>query len=566
MDEDLTFPNPVLRTDLPAKRRWWPRLLAATLVLLLLGTIFLPQVLHTRIGRRLLRARLESKYNAEISIGDLTTHWGGGTVVSQFWMKGIDGRVVGFNRFSGDVSLWQLLRGNYALGNCAIDGLVVDYVLDSGDSLHRDTYEQFTGATPMAKGATPPLAKLSGRISLTNSQLNLARGMTDATTLSTRFQTVHFGNMSGEFDIPALDQAWTYKVTGDIGLTAEDRGQTFSSSGTICLGAGGNFVPSAIKVDAVATAEYAPTDLLPILAPILTIEDCHRSFGATFDRLNIAVKGDGGALRFEHLEAGGANTQFHLQPTIDLKTTPATLTMLGDDNVLTAAVPAAGGLKRALQCLNPMLLEAKGEGTIVLRITDLNVPVSKNWILGSGAGVLELHDVKLASARDPMLSDEPRSLLTQLCLLSGDANLTPALEAPPEKFTLDGGLITVDSARLKAGDATYVLTGTCSAEGALRMKVAVSSPRLAAAIPDLAGRPGQSLQVALTNTVDDPKVDVQTLRRSLPVAPLEQLDDWMKQQLAVVRAREAEIFRRDQERKVKDILKDFSATAPDKKP
>ena len=52
MDEDMSFPNPVLRTDLPVKRRRWPRVLAAGAILLVLGIAFLPQVLHTRIGRR----------------------------------------------------------------------------------------------------------------------------------------------------------------------------------------------------------------------------------------------------------------------------------------------------------------------------------------------------------------------------------------------------------------------------------------------------------------------------------------------------------------------------------
>jgi len=111
MDEEMSFPNPVLRTDLPVKRRRWPRVLAAGGILFILCIAFLPQLLHTRIGRRILRAKLESKYNAEITMGDFSTSWFGGTTATQFWVKTPDGRIIGFNTLKSDLSLGKLLRG-----------------------------------------------------------------------------------------------------------------------------------------------------------------------------------------------------------------------------------------------------------------------------------------------------------------------------------------------------------------------------------------------------------------------------------------------------------------------
>ena len=42
MEEELSFPNPVLRTDLPVKKSWWPRAIAVVAVVGLLSIIFLP--------------------------------------------------------------------------------------------------------------------------------------------------------------------------------------------------------------------------------------------------------------------------------------------------------------------------------------------------------------------------------------------------------------------------------------------------------------------------------------------------------------------------------------------
>src|SRR6185503_17810146 len=107
------------------------------------------------------------------------------------------------------------------------DGLVLEYVLDYGDPAHGDTFERFMHVPPRVPG-TPPtvLSKLSGNITLSNSQLWLIRSETKPKTFQIESHSVKFTGLAGVFDIPALDQPWKFEVKGDAGLTA---------AGTLCL-------------------------------------------------------------------------------------------------------------------------------------------------------------------------------------------------------------------------------------------------------------------------------------------------------------------------------------------
>ena len=553
MEDELSFPNPVLRTDLPVKKPWWPRALIALIAVSLLSTIFLPQILHTRVGKRLMRARLESRYNAEITIQDFSTSWFGGTSAGQVWFKTADGRIVGFNTFTSDASLWKLLRGKYPLGHCVVDGLVVDYVLDSGDDAHRDTYEKITGATPR-KAESPPadLAALSGKITMTNAQLNFYRGKTDPNTLSAIYQFVRFANIGGEFNIPGLDQPWTYKLSGTTGLTGEERGQTFDSTGTICLGEAGKLVASKVSVDANFIGKGVPTDLLPVLLPLITADDCRAGFGPTFDRLNVTLKGTGGVLKLQIVEAASSRSQVHLQPTIDLNSFPASIKIDSKDpgdNLIAAGFPD-GPARTAMSAVNPLALSATSGGAVVLRIESLDVPLARFWTEGTGKAELELHDLKLSSRKSSTALDSTRSLIEQLAVVSGDLNLTPAMQAMPIRFSLNSGLIALEPATMTVGDAQITLNGGSTVEGLLHMNVTVSSPKLLAST-------GVPLNIPLGGTVESPALDLDAAIRLLPVEASQKMKDWTRQQIVALQSRDAENSQRDKDKKVKDMLKAF---------
>ena len=557
MDEELNFPNPVLRTDLPVKKPRWPMVLAALGVLGILSVVFLPQILHTRIGKRMMRARLESLYAAEIGVQDFSTSWFGGTTATQFWIKSSDGRAIGFNTLTCDVSLWKLLRGNYALGNCSIDGLVVDYVFDTGDDAHRDTYERLTGLAPHAAGAPPSsLARLSGKIALTNAQLSFYRGKTDPATLRAVYQGVKFANIEGRFDIASLDKPWKYSVHGTAGSTGLERDQTFESQGTICLGEEGKLAPAKISADATFIGTGVPTDLVPVFLPIMTQEDARSSLGMTFDRLNLSLKGSGGVLKFEISEAAGAHVQAHLQPTIDLNTTPATIAIESKnpaDNLIDAAIPS-GTARRAMGVINPFAPYAGG-GTVVLRIESLDMPLSTAWNLGACKAEMEMHETKIAPRAYAASLESAVGLPAQLALVTGDMNRAPALQPMPLRFAMDNGNLTLTPMTLGVGAARVTLSGSTTVDGLLRMKLGISSTALAAAVPELANDDGLALEIPLEGTVDAPKLNFESAARSLPSEPGRKLKEWMTRQLAAMQALEADDSQRATDRKVQELLK-----------
>src|ERR1700728_943127 len=149
----MTFPTPLLRNDLPVKRKRWPRVVAALVALGLLFMAGLPPFLHTGVGMRFAPLYLATKFpRSEIYLQEFHTSWFGGTTATNFVVRTGDGRLIGFKTIQSDISLGRLLRGSFHLGQTRIDGLYVDDVLDYGDgpdSLSR----LFPGLLPNPNGA-----------------------------------------------------------------------------------------------------------------------------------------------------------------------------------------------------------------------------------------------------------------------------------------------------------------------------------------------------------------------------------------------------------------------------
>jgi hypothetical protein len=556
MDEEMSFPNPVVRTDLPVKKRQWKRYVAAVLILGLLSVVFLPQILHNRIGRRLLRAKLEATYNAEIAIQDITTSWRGGTTVSQFWIKGNDGRVIGFSSFKSDVSLWKLLRGHYDLGKCEIDGLVVDWVFDSGDDAHRDTYERLTNALPSKPGMPPTrLARVSGDVTITNGQINFYRGETDPRTLNATYQSVRFTGVSGNFQIPtSLDKPWKYQLDGNVGLTGEERNQTFETAGTVCLGESGALAPAGILVDATAKAQNVPTDLVGVLFPLLAAKDYKSAFGPTFDRVDVALSGSNGVLTLDVKELASPSAQIRVKPVFDLKAFPTTVTVAEGgkgENTLIASLPN-GPVRRGLATVNPFVQQA-ARGTVVLRIKALDVPLVRQWWTGAAKAQLEFQDLKLTDTRELLSNSYPRSLAGQLGLISGDATAAPTVQSPPIDFAVDNGTITVSPLTMQVGAATVGLKGTSTVEGDLKMMLTVNSAALQSEVPEAKA----GVLVPLIGTVDNPKLQVEQAASSLPPPAAAKFRAWVDKELATLRSRDEEAAQKEKERQVQEMLKTY---------
>lgn len=537
MDEDMSFPNPVERHDLPVKKPRWPKVVAALLVLGALVVAGLPQILHTRIGRRIIRTRMENRYGGEVFLGGFRTSWFGGTTASELWIKAPDGHVVGFASFASDkLSLWKLLRNRYELGHCTIDGLVVEYVLDYGDSNHSDTYERFLRVPARAPGMPPTvLSKLSGNVTLTNSQLWLIRSETKPKILQTESQGVKFTNLAGSFDIPSLDRPWKFNVTGDAGLTA---------SGTLCLGKAGLLTPQDVAADVTAAADYVPTDLAAILLPQLTVADCRSAFGESFDHPQVTVNGTGGALQM-HAQAKASKGNFDLSPTFDLNTQPATMKMdavagEGGVNVITAALPK-GYAGTQLPLANPLLDNAT-EGRVTLHIQSLSAPFSRTWFNGTAKGVLEVADLKLAA---PKRTDK---VLTPLTALAGATDLPTEIRVAPEPLTFQHGRLEVAPTAIEFADARATLSGKAGVtDGSLNYTLAVTSPALTAA------NSSAPVTVPLTGTNTDPALDVDAAIRALPSTAEAKLRAYFNERSKAVREKQIEALMRERDRQIKEM-------------
>src|SRR3954454_12402279 len=81
MDQEMNFPNPVVRTDLPTRRSRWPRVLLAGAVVGLLVVVFLPQILSSKVGRRLVISSIAGNTNSKVTLESFQTSWFGGTTI-----------------------------------------------------------------------------------------------------------------------------------------------------------------------------------------------------------------------------------------------------------------------------------------------------------------------------------------------------------------------------------------------------------------------------------------------------------------------------------------------------
>ena len=557
MDEEMNFPNPVERHDLPVKKPVWPKVAVVIGVFLVIGVIFLPRILQTRVGRRMVRARLESKFNAEVSLQDFQTSWFGGTTASQFWLKAADGHVVGFRSLRSDrLSLFKLLRGKFDLGNCAIDGLIVEYDFDTGDAGHPDTYQMITGAMPrMAWSPLPAAPRVTGNIAVTDGQLNLFRNRLDAEMRASLAQT-HFANVTGRFDIAALDQPWHFAANGMVAVGADAHGSPVQASGDICVGKNGVMSPGDISVQARGTGSGVPSDLAAVLCSVVDVQDCHGAFGDEFDHVDVEVNGSGGVITLNVEEASSARARVAVAPKFDLRNTPAAVSLdTASSNTITCALPR-GAIGTAVTGVNPLLSGAQ-DATLVLHLLDLEVPLSRTqWVFGTAHGTLEVRDVKW-----PEEAGATTELVKQLAAMTDATASGRSLQCQPEPLELSGGLVTIGATRMQWGDAAVTLSGTCSVDGQLNLTAGVKSAKLAQIVGEKS-MPSDGLAMAIRGTDVLPQLDMDTMMRKLPAEVASKLEDWLKNQAAVAQQRDSEAQQREKDKQVRDLVKQFSPQHP----
>src|SRR3954471_5200987 len=158
MEEQIAFPNPIARTDLPAPKRRWRYVVAGIVVILIVGTIFLPQIVASKIGRSTIKMVLEGRYRGNVWVGDIQTSWFGNTTINGFSLMDPEGRSIRFARLDSQVPFRKLLLGHYDLKHATIKDLSIEYTIDYGDGT--DTFDRLqAGWLPNQVAPTPAASK-----------------------------------------------------------------------------------------------------------------------------------------------------------------------------------------------------------------------------------------------------------------------------------------------------------------------------------------------------------------------------------------------------------------------
>src|SRR5687768_7972216 len=225
---EIPFPNPIARHDLVKPRRWFKPIAIGFIVVLLLATALMPQILSSRIGRKLVKVYLESKYRGTVWVADISTSWTGPTNIVGFSFTDPEGRQFRFKQLQCEMSAWDLVTGNLDLGKASCDELVAEYVIDYGDG--SDTIDRLdAGYTPgksvsrdapvigQPKAPLLNLPELSGDITISNATLTLTRGhIQDNRQFRSVFRSARFANINGTLSIISLDQPFKVELVSQF--------------------------------------------------------------------------------------------------------------------------------------------------------------------------------------------------------------------------------------------------------------------------------------------------------------------------------------------------------------
>ncbi len=551
MDEEMNYPNPVVRTDLPVKKRRWPKIVGGLAVLLLLVIVFLPQILSTRVGRKFVAAYLTRKSNCAIVIESVNTSWFGGTTIKKLWFKDPLGRRMGFESMTCQASMLDFLRGKFKLGDATVDGLYFDYVMDDGRGV--SSFDR------MGIGQGGVLPNLSGRIKINSGAIAFWRGTVQPKLYNVTWDSAQFANAKGTLDIKSLDQPWTYAMSADI-VDYDDKTGPVTSSGTVDLGENGRFDPATMSFDLKFEGTGVRTGPIgAVLTPGATPEEVQQVLGASLDKLDIAVKAADGKITFEKFDATGKVAEIHGHPTIDLTGTSPVLMVKKELSSPEVNRISVGVCKRLgtelLVHLSPFFRESVGGGTMSITFDQLRLPLAaKQWKSLSARGSFSANAITLARSDDITGSDVfPKNLASQVALLTGDDKKTVELNAQGP-FSISDGQVAIQPVTTSVGGIGMSLEGITDLETGAVTATATFTPSagLTSAIPALAG---SSFAVPLTGDGKLVQLALLAPRGSLTDAAIKAMSEQINHQVSRMKSRETQRLMNKGQQEVQSILR-----------
>lgn len=149
----------------PRRRRWPFVLLACLLLLVLLVTALMPRLASTSWGRSLVLSFVNRDLNGKVEVSGWSLSWRGGTALENLRVVQNGQPILGIGRLRTDLSVWDLLRGNYlSLGRTEVQD--VDFHLVQ----YPDGTTNFERLQRQPSKPTDPdiLAELEGDFSIRN--------------------------------------------------------------------------------------------------------------------------------------------------------------------------------------------------------------------------------------------------------------------------------------------------------------------------------------------------------------------------------------------------------------
>ena len=512
MEYDLGTPNPAPRHDLPKRRRRWPKVVGALLLVLILFVAFLPQILRTGPGKQFLGWYLGKKLKLNVTIEDVQTSWSGPTTITNLWARDHKEVRLGIKQLTCSASLWQIIKGDYALGDDArCDGLYLDYVLDYGDG--RAVFESVDrGDLPPGQTPSAPVKRTPwpawGKVRFTNAIISLTRGqVTQAPGYPTVYETARVSNVNGTLDMRA-GGPWTVDLAGAMrGATPDDPPGTVKLTGTLNLGTFASFAdPSSNGELSLEMRQTPSAPLLWVVHSRLSSDDYRRMFGPTLHVLDARVAVGEGQLRFQTLRVAGKSSDGGLsliegRPVVDLTAQPAVLSHGAQP--LRLSVQTSPGLAQTyLAWVNPFLRDA-ASGRIDVSIDKLSVSIGPSPGRAYLSGVLASRDVKLQVDADWYKGFAPTNLTGQWAQLADDAGPLVALVQGPVAFTQDGDWTMPQTQTMTLDGLNVALRGGVSADQRLKMTALIQLPSSASGIV-----PDNVLVAPLVGAMESPRIDI----------------------------------------------------------
>lgn len=564
MEEQIAFPNPIARTDLPTPRRKWRYVVGGLLFIIVVTTLFLPQIFCSKLGRGALKMYLEGKYRGNVWIGDIQSGWFSPTTINGFSLMDPEGRSVKFARLESQVPFRKLLLGHYELKNANIKDLSIEYTIDYGDGT--DTFDRIQAGwlpnqvapTPAAIKARVPmnLPEISGDINLANATLILTRGQILDKGYRTVFRSARFYNINGKLQISDLDEPWTIDIAGNVG--GEETGGEFTAKGKVDLGEDGLLNVAKAAADMTITMRNVPNAATPgagslgwVLLSLVPAEDFGLAFGPVIKTLDLHLTVADGKVRFDQFTAFGEidkrPTSLVGHPTLDLVSIPR---KIGVDGQTAANIQLTREVGRRLAYAIPFLQDADSGGDLQLQIDELTLPVIGSMRKMNGKGRLSVRDVKLISGQVYPTDNFPRELTTQWQAIVGDLSSAVKLNAPEVRFEINNGRAICQPYTITLNDVPVMIGGeTEVAGGKLNLAARIT-------VPEAMQKEGvgQFITVPITGTVEQPKMELGAI--SSDTSP-QRVADVIEHHVNDLRERKKESLLQRSEAQVRSITAPF---------